>query len=310
MNRPERRHANMEYTIITDKKKIIKRLMDLTGQKSKYLGIPSMAYQVGNYTVDSNMILSFEEDEQNVVPTLARERMILTDEVFEETKPEQVPEEPKRPEKKLVMSQSKETEVGIAVPLNQHTGNSLLRLVHLIRAHQTVLNHATLGHFAIDDDFIAWINMQDEAVYGVRNFIKAVETYEEEHGQVIQGLTVKGDLLIYSGYGDVDLHACQTLTAFINAAAINQKSASSFENRNGSDKFIFRSWLVRLGMTGPEYKEDRKQLYRHLTGYTGFPTKEKYDAWKEDAMPKILERTRKNREALRTERRRRREEAM
>ena len=90
----------MEYTIITDKKKIIKRLMDLTGQKSKYLGIPSMAYQVGNYTVDSNMILSFEEDEQNVVPTLARERMILTDEVFEETKPEQVPEEPKRPEKK------------------------------------------------------------------------------------------------------------------------------------------------------------------------------------------------------------------
>jgi hypothetical protein len=172
------------------------------------------------------------------------------------------------------------------------------------------MNRATLGHFSIDDDFIAWINMQDEAVYGVRNFIKAVETYEEEHGQVIQGLTVKGDLLIYTGYGDVDLHACQTLTAFINAAAINQKSASSFENRNGSDKFIFRSWLVRLGMTGPEYKEDRKQLYRNLTGYTGFPTKEKYDAWKEDAMPKILERTRKNREALRTERQRRREEAM
>ena len=300
----------MEYTIITDKKKIIKRLMDLTGQKSKYLGIPSMAYQVGNYTVDSNMILSFEEDEQNVVPTLARERMILTDEVFEETKPEQVPEEPKRPEKKLVMPQSRETEVGIAVPLNQHTGNSLLRLVHLIRAHQTVLNHATLGHFAIDDDFIAWINMQDEAVYGVRNFLTAVETYEEEHGKAIQGLTVKGDLLIYTGYGDVDLHACQTLTNFINAAAINQRKASSFENRDGSDKFIFRSWLVRLGMTGPEYKEDRKQLYRHLTGYTGFPTKEKYDAWKEDAMPKILERTRKNREALRTERLLRREEAM
>ena len=66
----------MEYTIITDKKKIIKRLMDLTGQKSKYLGIPSMAYQVGNYTVDSNMILSFEEDAYNVIPTLARERMI------------------------------------------------------------------------------------------------------------------------------------------------------------------------------------------------------------------------------------------
>ena len=93
----------MEYTIITDKKKIIKRLMDLTGQKSKYLGIPSMAYQVGNYTVDSNMTLSFEEDEHNVVPTLARERMILTDEVFDENQPEQVSEEPKRPEKKPVM---------------------------------------------------------------------------------------------------------------------------------------------------------------------------------------------------------------
>jgi hypothetical protein len=84
MNRPERRRANMEYTIITDKKKIIKRLMDLTGQKSKYLGIPSMAYQVGNYTVDSNMILSFEEDAYNVVPTLARERMIHTGEEPEE----------------------------------------------------------------------------------------------------------------------------------------------------------------------------------------------------------------------------------
>lgn len=303
----------MEYTIITDKKKIIKRLMDLTGQKSKYLGIPSMAYQVGNYTVDSNMTLSFEEDAQNVVPTLARERMIHTGEEPEEEvilPPVNVKKQQKERILQEAVKEPEKTTIGIAVPLNQHTGNSLLRLIHLIRAHQTVMNRATLGHFSIDDDFIAWINMQDEAVYGVRNFIKAVETYEEEHGQVIQGLTVKGDLLIYTGYGDVDLHACQTLTAFINAAAINQKSASSFENRNGSDKFIFRSWLVRLGMTGPEYKEDRKQLYRHLTGYTGFPTKEKYDAWKEDAMPKILERTRKNREALRTERRRRREEAM
>lgn len=300
----------MEYTIITDKKKIIKRLMDLTGQKSKYLGIPSMAYQVGNYTVENAMTLSFEADEQQIVPTLAREKMILTDEVFEETAPVLEPEETKKPEKKPVMPQARETEVGIAVPLNQHTGNSLLRLINLIRAHQTVINHATLGHFAIDDDFLAWINMQDEAVYGVRNFLTSVEDYEKEHGQAIQGLTVKGDQLIYTGYGDVDLHACQTLTNFINAAAINQRKASSFENRNGSDKFIFRSWLVRLGMTGPEYKEDRKQLYRHLTGYTGFKSKEQYETWKAGAMPKILERTRANREAARVERLRREEEAM
>jgi hypothetical protein len=41
--------------------------MNLTGQKSMYLGLPSMVYQVGNYTVDSNMTLSFEEDVQHVV---------------------------------------------------------------------------------------------------------------------------------------------------------------------------------------------------------------------------------------------------
>lgn len=42
----------------SDRKRLVQAISELTGNKSKYLGVPSCAYQVGDYTIDKNGILA------------------------------------------------------------------------------------------------------------------------------------------------------------------------------------------------------------------------------------------------------------
>ena len=42
-----------------------------------------------------------------------------------------------------------------------------------------------------------------------------------------------------------------------------------------------RVWLLRLGMNGPEYKEERRILMRNLSGHTAFRTEEDRLRWEQ-----------------------------
>ena len=45
-----------------------------------------------------------------------------------------------------------------------------------------------------------------------------------------------------------------------------------------SEKYAFRSFLLRLGFIGAENKEHRKLLLKNLSGASAFPTKAAADA--------------------------------
>ena len=42
-----------------------------------------------------------------------------------------------------------------------------------------------------------------------------------------------------------------------------------------------RIWLLRLGMNGPEYKEERRILMERLSGYAAFRTEDDRLRWQE-----------------------------
>src|SRR5690606_27112052 len=64
--------------------------------------------------------------------------------------------------------------------------------------------------------------------------------------------------------------AFQHLAAFINQNAKKQKRATFKRAQDDNPKYAFRTWLIRLGMNGPEYKTTRKMLLQNLEGSGAF----------------------------------------
>jgi len=56
----------------------------------------------------------------------------------------------------------------------------------------------------------------------------------------------------------------------INQLALNLRSASKKKSESDNPKFTFRTFLIRLGMVGKEYKTTRKILLQNLEGNSAF----------------------------------------
>lgn len=59
-----------------------------------------------------------------------------------------------------------------------------------------------------------------------------------------------------------DIQFAQTISSFVE----NNRTVSQKKNESQNDKFIMRTWLVRAGMVGEEYKFARKMLTKNLEG--------------------------------------------
>ena len=59
-----------------------------------------------------------------------------------------------------------------------------------------------------------------------------------------------------------------------------------------SEKYAFRTWLIRLGFGGPEYKEERAVLLKNLSGTSAFKNREAAEAFNERMRVKRVAATR------------------
>lgn len=97
-----------------------------------------------------------------------------------------------------------------------------------------------------------------------------------------------------------DIHHAGKIKAYIQlslaitAQALNQKGASRIKTQTSNEKYTFRTWLLRLGMIGDEFKTARTHLLEHLDGCI---------AWKDPAQAEQQkERLRQKREKEREQR--------
>jgi hypothetical protein len=56
------------------------------------------------------------------------------------------------------------------------------------------------------------------------------------------------------------------LSLAVTAQALNQRSATRAKTQSTNEKYTFRTWLLRLGMIGEEFKTARTHLLEHLDG--------------------------------------------
>ena len=165
----------------------------------------------------------------------------------------------------------------LSFPIGQHNGVTLRNLVNLLYSRGKLIGKATGGHFYVEEGLVDKLK-DDRCTFAVMNFINAVSDYEAEHGTALEGLKITTEKVTFTGFPTAPDH--EHLTAFaqlavlMNQQAIGQKRIQAKDVNDENEKYALRTWLLRLGMNGPDFKETRKILMENLSGHAAFRTDE------------------------------------
>ena len=261
---------------VADRKIVVKRLVELTGEVSHYTKLPRCAFEIGIFTIEKDNTLIVPDGKgKSVIETLAEEKLIWTGDEEDESIDEMAETE-------------EETGLGldsinIQMPIEQHTANSLKNLIFMIYSRGKLLSKATGGEFRVDEG-LADALKNDEACLSIETLTRTISDYEDEHGKSIYGIEILPDKVSFTGFPapeDSDhVQAFTQLAALMNQMAIKQKRIQAKEVDDSNERYSLRIWLLRLGMEGAEYKRTRNLLMEPLSGNTAFKTEEDADRFK------------------------------
>jgi len=258
-----------------DKKEILKQLEEHFGEKPKYMGAPSFAYQVkaGDevYTVDrEGEIKNLEGKEVGLEEVLSFER--------EAPEPENSLTEETQLEPNVQEAETTVDRVEVTFPMEEHHGLTLRNLVNLIASKQNlILQSFGLKHSIIDRGFARVIN--EKVITSIEDFESAVLEIGTAKCPGITFDFQNRTITFKFCEGELEpdkLKAYTDLVYLVNKSAKTLKHASMKPTITDNPRFSFRTWLLRLGMIGGEYKTTRKVLLANLDGNSAFrdmPTK-------------------------------------
>ncbi|WP_075979908.1 hypothetical protein [Bacillus massilinigeriensis] len=239
-----------------DRKEMVKKLGEFLGVKPKYLNAPTFAYEI--VTEDETYTI----DRQGTITNSAGEV-----ETFEEiiNPPEQ--EEETSVEQPAILELDG---IEVTLPLEGHTGNTLRNLVNMLYSKQ----HLIIMAFETNQPLMDETFPEDLSEKETNTFEEFKKALNELGLERIPGLAFEKETftikLAAQNLDSEKIAAFQDLAAFINQNAKKQKRATFKRAQDDNPKYAFRTWLIRLGMNGPEYKTTRKVLLQNLEGSGAF----------------------------------------
>lgn len=224
------------YVTGESRKKMVRAIEEAAGQKARYLGVPSCAYSIGDYTVGKNGELEYDDslsaEETSAVIDASVTATGLSPAEWAEN--EEIAESEEIVEATEETPQSENVGLTIGFPLEKvMVGN----LTKLLEAKGNLIKKA-LGLDALP------IEVTEDKV----NF-PWWDTMPEDFEEI-------------TSYTDFLAALCKM--------SKEQKRISAKEKEVENEKYAFRCFLLRLGFIGAEYKKDRKILLKNLTGSSAF----------------------------------------
>lgn len=222
-----------------DRKELVKILGEHFGVKPKYMGAPSFAYQI--QTEGETFIV----DREGKITNLEGIEFEL-DTLLNDTKEEI-------------------TTVEISISMDGHTGVTLRNLVNMIFSKQRLIKKS-LG---IEEDIVTAEFV--ERINSVR--LVTIEDFEVSAFDIgiekvpgicfdFQKKTIAFNFI--NTFEDTETKV-RFVTA-LNESAKNLKQSSPKPTETDNEKFTMRTWLVRLGFVGADYKKAREALLKNLEG--------------------------------------------
>lgn len=173
------------------------------------------------------------------------------------------------------------SDLSISFPLKYHTVQSLLNLIYMIYTRSDQLSRATRGNFYVEK-YLIDILTEDEEFESKEELIDFIQGQIED-GRRCDGISFDEENVTFDGFEGVpNSELCdiyRRLAAQMNKFAIGTKRVRPKEINEPNEKYSFRLWLVRLGMSGSEFKADRKELLRRLPGHSAFRTEADRQKW-------------------------------
>ena len=259
--------------ILGERKAAAARLAELTWERAVYTKMPRCAYEVGPFAIERDgSVTASESTDLAPLRTLAQEGLLEGWEELAEERPVDAAEA-------VTEAQDEPTEdatpdaLTISLPLAGHTASSLRNLVTMIYSRGSLLSKATGGHFAC----------ALEQVDALKDCL-TVESVLSYLTPGLTGLTIADDKItfVFPSTDDPDkVKAFTQLAAQISKAAKGQKRVIAKTVDESNERYIFRIWLLALGMGGEEFKTARRVLLHPLSGNAAFKDHAMEDRWKE-----------------------------
>ena len=246
-------------SLTDDRKKLIKALEEGIGEKSKYLGAPSFSYEIGPYTVARDGTISVEDTEADEVLLAA----LIAKGLIENYK---------APSNGMTMS--------ISLPLSDHTGKSLVNLVRMLHSKENILSKAVgwPGFYRVSEELITVLSEYPKTT---EDFMRIILDAGEDSLKGISFEDEKINLLFPNTKEPDRIRTYMQLTELMGKMARDQQRVLATKCKETNEKYTFRVWLMRLGMTGDEYKTARRILLKNLKGHSAFRTKSQAEVAKE-----------------------------
>ena len=232
-----------------EKKKLIAAVCEITGAASKYMGPPTMRYQIGELIVDrdGNLVVADGEDVTALLEALRERGYEGEVEMTVQVSGGQIAAS--------APALCGNTGFTISLPKSKLPADAMEKMDTLLDAKGKLilkaLDASTLK-IEVDEEKVSfpWFDRIPEAdqVDAYTKFVTAL---------------------------------CKMVR--------EQKRISAKEKPNENEKYAFRCFLLRLGFIGDEFKKDRKILLKNFDGSSAFRTQESADKHREKQEAKKAE---------------------
>lgn len=235
-----------------NRKAVVKAVSEILGIPSKYLGVPSCNFQVGDCIIDRAGTVE-TEDEKTAGIVLAG----LIERGYADA------------------PETEENKVMIGFPAEGMTALNLKNLIFLMHSRQYLINQS-IGekNFSIPDGLVEELEENgDVTIEGLEDSLKA---FADE----TRGIAVSSEkITLRFPYTEdaVKVKAWTDLASAMVRQVKEQKWIDPEERIEENEKYYMRIWLLRIGFGGRDMKESRNMLMENLKGHSAFRTQADID---------------------------------
>lgn len=243
-------------TNAANRKDVVKAVSAILGQPSRYLGVPTCAYEVGNCTIDrSGAVETGDEKTAEMVKAGLLEQGLID------------------------TPQTEIEETTVSLPVEGMTAEGFKNLIYLIHSKQYLINRS----FAEEVFRIPAELVEELGSAGLPDTEAFLQVFQS-HAEGCKGIGFLDGKMAFTlpAINDPDMILAFThLAAAMAQQAREQKRIRPDETIEENEKYYMRIWLLRLGFGGAEGKTVRNLLLKNLKGHSAFRTDENKQRWQE-----------------------------
>ena len=234
----------MIQTHAEDRRTMVQQISEHLQVEARYQGPPTFSYAIGPLTVarDGSITCEVEEVLDTLKPLLVEKGYI-------------------EPEVDTLE---------ITVPVEGMDGNHLRNLVHMLYGYQYLLNRVTrCERFCISETVITRLGEYvPETIADFETLMNEFKVLGDLNGVDFKDGTVTLSFPLDARQEKTKAYA--DLTGAMVRAARAAKRVKAEMHRPENEKYALRSFLLRLGFGGDDFKVTRKALLDGLQGHTAF----------------------------------------